>query len=97
MCVRETNLSELSQKLKQANVLDYGFGMFRECLQYKLERQGKALISVSRFTPTAKTCHVCGAIDERPHEQDWVCPACGAAIVREVNSARNIRDAGLAG
>ena len=85
------------QKLKQANVLDYGFGMFRECLQYKLERQGKALITVSRFTPTAKTCHVCGAIDERPHEQDWVCPACGAAIVREVNSARNIRDAGLAG
>ena len=97
VCVRETNLSELSQKLKQANVLDYGFGMFRECLQYKLERQGKALITVSRFTPTAKTCHVCGSIDERPHEQDWVCPACGAAIVREVNSARNIRDAGLAG
>ena len=40
VCVREMDLVELSQKLKQGGVMDAGFGTFRACLKYKLERQG---------------------------------------------------------
>ena len=94
VCVEESNLAELSQQ--QAHVLDYGFGMFRECLQYKLEQQGKPLLTVSRFIPTSKACSACGAVSSHPHGRSWLCPTCGASIAQEVNTARNIRDAGLA-
>ncbi len=59
VCVEEANLVEMS--LRQSHVLDYGFGKFRECLKYKLERQGKAYIVVDRLAAAAETCHECGA------------------------------------
>ena len=98
VCVRDTDLAELARRLKQPNVLDLGFGMFRECLRYKLERQGKAYIAVDRFAPAAKTCRACGCVNEKldAHDKVWTCPHCGAEISREVNAARNLRDMGLA-
>ena len=98
VCVRDADLAELARRLKQPNVLDLGFGMFRECLRYKLERQGKAYIAVDRFAPAAKTCRACGCVNEKldAHDKVWTCPHCGAEISREVNAARNLRDMGLA-
>ena len=98
VCVRETDLVALSQKLKQMGGKNTGFGMFRLCLQYKLERQGKRYIVVDRQAPTAKTCHGCGNVNEEltTHDRTWICPNCGAVVSREVNAARNIRDMGLA-
>ena len=96
--MRETNLVELSQKLKQGGVMDSGFGLFRACLKYKLERQGKAYIVVGRLAPAAKTCYRCGHVHEQldSHEKRWICPKCGEVIAREVNTAQNLRDMGLA-
>lgn len=98
VCVRETDLVELSQKLSQGGVMDFGFGMFRQYLKYKLERQGKWFIMVDRLAPTARTCHGCGHINEKltTRERNWACPSCGVVITREVNAARNLRDMGLA-
>jgi len=42
VCVKELDLVELSRTKR--NVMDLGFGMFRSCLQYKLERMGKTYI-----------------------------------------------------
>ncbi len=97
VCVRETDLVELSRKLKQGGVMDYGFGAFREYLKYKLERQGKAYIVLDRLAPAARTCRVCGRVNGAldTHSRVWSCPECGAAAAREVNTARNIRDMGL--
>lgn len=97
VCVRDTDLTVMSQKLKLGNVMDSGFGMFRIYLDYKLKRQGKSYIVVDKFIPTTKTCHHCGCIkdDLTLRDRTWVCPACGEVIQREVNAARNIRDAGL--
>ena len=97
VCVRDMDLTAMSQKLKLGNVMDPGFGMFRIYLNYKLNRQGKAYIVVNKFVPTTKTCHHCGYIkdDLTLRDRTWVCPACGEVIQREVNAARNIRDAGL--
>jgi putative transposase len=97
VCVRDADLNDLAQKLKGAKVMASGFGMFRDCLRYKLQRQGKACITVDRYTPTAKTCHECGFVHEGlgQREKIWTCPHCGAALSREVNAARNLRDMGL--
>jgi len=88
----------MARKLEQSNGMAWGFGMFRTCLGYKLARQGKQLITVGRAAPTAKTCHSCGHVNETltTRDRSWRCPACGAAIAREVNAAQNIRDFGLA-
>ncbi len=97
VCVRDTDLIKLSQTAKGVNVMDSGFGMFRECLRYKLAQQGKQYIVVGRYAPTAKTCHACGAVYEGLSDRDrqWACPHCGAQLCREVNAAQNIRDWGL--
>ncbi len=98
VCVRESDLVELAQTLKQGGVMDSGFGMFRACLKYKLERQGKAYIVVDHLAPAARTCHGCGHVHEKlgPREKRWTCPKCGEIIAREVNTAQNLRDMGLA-
>ena len=97
VCVRDADLAELARRLKQPNVLDLGFGMFRDFLRYKLERQGKTYIAVDRLAPVAKTCGECGRVNEAPPRgRVWTCPHCGAKISREVNAARNLRDMGLA-
>ena len=97
VCVRETDLVELSQTLRQGGVMDLGFGMFRDCLRYKLERQGKRYIVVDHRAPTAKTCHECGCVNEQlsSREKRWTCPHCGAPVIRDVNAAKNLRDMGL--
>lgn len=96
VCIREDSLKEIAQKLG-ANVPDSGFGMFREMLRYKLERQGKQLLEVGRYVPTTKVCSVCGAVNEHisPKARRWRCPECGAEHRRDENAAVNIKAQGL--
>lgn len=98
VCIREDSLKAISEKLGGQDVRDTGFGMFREMLRYKLERQGKQLLEVDRFTPTTKVCSVCGEVNEKlsPKARRWVCPVCGAKHGRGVNAAVNIKKRGLA-
>lgn len=98
ICVRDYDMEKLSGVVTLGNVKDSGFGMFRECLRYKLERQGKRLIVVDRFFPSTRICSVCGeesgeAIN--PGLKKWVCPNCGAVVNREINAAGNIKTEGL--
>ncbi len=97
VCVRDDDLEALSGKTF-GSLMKSGFGMFRECLRYKLTRQGKTLIEVDRYYPTSRTCHCCGyqlteAISYR--RKTWTCPKCGAVLDREVNAAINIKNQGL--
>jgi len=99
VCVRGDDLVDISKTALYGSLMKSGFGMFRECLRYKLARQGKALIEVDRYYPTSRTCHRCGhqlteAISYR--RRTWTCPKCGAVLNREVNAARNIKAQGLA-
>lgn len=99
VCVRDDDLRAMSQKkVLPENVLDIGFGMFRECLRYKLARQGKQFILVERSALTTRACSVCGYIRaDRPHGKEaWICPKCGERHDREVNAAKNIKALGLA-
>ena len=98
VCVRADPLTEMSRELAWGNVLDSGYGMFREYLRYKLERQGKPLILVDRFFPSTRTCSACGLVRETVgyRESTWICPRCGTVHQREINAARNIKAQGLA-
>ena len=99
VCVRPDALDEMARRLPHGGPLDSGFGMFRECLRYKLARQGKALIVVGRYTPTSRTCSACGlTLDDAVHykKKIWTCPRCGAVHNKEVNAAKNIKAQGLA-
>jgi len=99
VCVRGDELDEIGRITSRGNVLDAGFGAFRECLRYKLARQGKSLIVVDRYAPTTRSCSACGHV--MPEEisvrrRTWVCPRCRAVLRREANAAKNIKDLGLA-
>lgn len=98
VCVRADALDEMSREMKLGNVLDSGYGAFRECLRYKLTRLGKPLIVVNRYAPTTRTCSACGLIRDEGadyRQSRWTCPRCGAIHQREVNAARNIKSQGL--
>jgi len=97
VCLRGDSMRELSQKMSLGNAMEAGFGNFRECLRYKLARQGKTLIVVDHGAPTTRTCSVCGAVREAVDlkERAWTCPKCGAVHDRDVNAARNIKAQGL--
>lgn len=97
VCIKDTNLVEMAQQIKLGNIMDAGYGKFRICLQYKLERLGKPYIVVEKYFPSAKTCHRCGSVNEAlsPNAKRWICPACGAVHNRGKNAAINLRDKGL--
>ncbi len=97
VCIRGDSLRAISEELGGSAVRDTGFGMFREMLRYKLERQGKQLLEVDRLSPTTKVCSACGAVNETlsPRARRWVCPVCGATHGRDVNAAANIKARGL--
>ena len=59
------------------NVLDSGYGRFREYLRYKLARQGKTLIVVDHCQQTTRTCSVCGFVQDEVSYKNrlWTCAA----------------------
>jgi len=99
VCMRSDSMTVLSQATNQGNVLEAGFGAFRECLRYKLARQGKPLILVDRYAPTTRTCSTCGLVLHEGvnyRRRTWQCPKCGTVHNRDVNASKNIKAEGLA-
>ena len=98
VCMRSEALREMSQNPLRSGAASAGYRMFRELLRYKLERQGKQLILLDRYTPTTRTCSVCGQLQGGVDygARTWTCPRCGTTHDREVNAARNIKLEGLA-
>ncbi|WP_251316131.1 RNA-guided endonuclease InsQ/TnpB family protein [Flintibacter muris] len=98
VCMRDDDMREMSQKVMLGNALEAGFGTFRELLRYKLERQGKSLVLLDRYTPTTRTCSVCAMVQSGVDytASAWTCPKCGTIHNREVNAAKNIKLEGLA-
>ncbi len=98
VCIRNDSLKAIAEQMAGSGVGYTGFGMFREMLRYKLERQGKQLLEVGRYVPTTRTCSSCGAVnpDLSPKARTWECPVCGAKHLRGKNAACNIKARGLA-
>ena len=81
------------------SISDAGWGEFLRQLEYKAAWYGRTLVGIDRWYPSSKRCHDCGhTVSEIPlRVREWVCPECGTAHDRDVNAARNILTAGLAG
>lgn len=86
-----------NRKLSKA-ITDSGWRQFINAIGYKCKWHGKNLLSIDRFAPSSKTCHVCGAKrDKLPLSvREWQCDDCGARHDRDINAARNIKAFALA-
>ncbi|MFB2878610.1 RNA-guided endonuclease InsQ/TnpB family protein [Floridanema aerugineum] len=72
------------------SVLDAGFGMLVNFLDYKLKREGGKLVEVDRFFPSTKLCNCCKHKNDSLtlKELEWTCPKCGTHHDRDENAAR---------
>jgi putative transposase len=92
--VGDVSCTQLAKTRMAKSVLDSGWGMLRQMLQYKGEHAGRSVqIAHERFTTRA--CSSCGCLTgpSGPRAlvvRRWCCAACGAAHDRDVNAARNI-------
>ena len=74
---------------------DAGIADWLRTLGYKLERRGRRVVKIDRWHPSSKLCHACGAKNDTLTlaMRDWRCGGCGAENDRDVNAAKNIKDA----
>lgn len=86
-----------NRKLSRA-VSDMGFFEFRRQLEYKARLYAAELIVIDRWFPSSKTCSSCQSVKASLAlaERTFKCENCGYTIDRDLNSAINIRAAGLA-
>lgn len=97
--VEDLAVNGLARTRLAKSVHDAGWSQFVAMLVYKADRYGRTFIKIGRFVPTSQTCSYCDHVDgPKPlHIREWTCPACGALLDRDTNSARNVKKAaGLA-
>ncbi|WNS78190.1 transposase [Domibacillus sp. DTU_2020_1001157_1_SI_ALB_TIR_016] len=96
VCVEDLNIRNLVKNRKVSkSIHDAGWGMFRQFLAYKCERNGGQLVKVKPHF-TTQDCSDCGkrvkkSLSIRTH----ACPDCGLVLDRDHNAALNIEKAGL--
>ena len=84
------------------HIADASWGEFIRQLKYKADWAGvnRTVVEIDRFFPSSRRCHHCGHV-QRSMPLDvrkWDCPSCGIqSIDRDINAAKNILTAGLAG
>jgi putative transposase len=100
LCIESLNITGMvkNKRLSKA-ISDAGWGEFVRQLEYKAAWAGRQLVKVSQWFPSSKLCHGCGhKVAKLPLSQrHWHCESCGHPIDRDINAARNIQTAGLAG
>lgn len=89
------NVAGMVKNRKMARAIsDVAWGEIIREFEYKAPMYGCQVVKVSRFYPSSKTCHECGAINDALTLSDrvWTCPACGGLVDRDLNAALNLRD-----
>jgi putative transposase len=81
------------------SIADTGWSTLVQYIEYKAEWAGRAVVKIDRWFPSTKRCSECGRVGEaKPLSvRRWKCRECGERHDRDVNAAKNIRTAGLAG
>ena len=99
ICLEDINLQSMARGLHLGKATnDNGFGAFRQMLIYKMQEQGKKVITIDKWFPSSKACHHCRYINSNLSLSDraWTCPSCGEHLDRDINAAINILNEGLA-
>jgi putative transposase len=92
--VGDVNSPKLARTRMAKSVLDSGWGMLRNFLDYKSQQAARTFEVVSERN-TSVTCSTCGALSGPRGVnglivRSWVCRDCGESHDRDVNAARNI-------
>ena len=92
-----TERSRSNGKLARA-VADVGMGEFARQMAYKCAWNGTKLVQADRWFPSSKQCSRCGQVKTTLTlaERVFRCEACGLAIDRDHNAARNLMQLGTA-
>ncbi|MET7843496.1 RNA-guided endonuclease TnpB family protein [Streptomyces sp. NPDC005356] len=99
IAVEDLSVKGLARTKLAKSVHDAGWSQFVNMLKYKAARYGRTFIKINRFEPTSQVCSTCGHHDgPKPLTvREWTCPACGTVHDRDVNAAKNVKQAaGLA-
>jgi len=102
VCVETLAVKNMIKNPKLSkHIADASWGEFIRLLKYKAEWNGRTIAAVDRFFPSSKRCSTdnCGFVNESLplNIREWTCPKCGIVHDRDVNAAKNIKTAGLAG
>jgi putative transposase len=100
VCVESLQVKNMLRNPKLAkNIADASWGEFVRQLKYKAEWAGRTIVEIERFFPSSKRCSCCGFVHESMplNIRNWTCPECNTHHDRDINAAKNIKTAGLAG
>lgn len=97
--VGDVSAPKLAKTRMAKSVLDSGWGMLKTMLLYKGHEAGR-IVEVVEERFTTRACSSCGQHTgpsglRRLVVRQWGCSECGAEHDRDVNSAKNILNAGL--
>ncbi len=98
--VQPKNIQPRPEVAKQAAFVPVAnWGEFVRQLKYKAHWADRTIAEIDRFFPSSKLCSSCGCVSESLlssiRERD--CPECNAHHDRDINAAKTIKTAGLAG
>ena len=100
ICVESLRVKNMIKNPKLSkHIADASWGEFVRQLEYKAEWAGRTISKIDQFFPSSKRCSNCGytlnflSLDTR----HWVCSECKTNHDRDINAAKNILTAGLAG
>ena len=74
------------------SIADSNFSRIKTIFEYKALWYGSKIVTINRFIPTSKLCHVCKSKNSnlKLHHRSWTCSNCGTVHDRDINAARNI-------
>lgn len=99
--VGNVNSKALTKTNMAKSVLDAGWGMLKNMLEYKCNYAGSVFEEVNEAYTTQR-CSCCGEIPASSPKgrsslgiREWTCSLCGTAHDRDINAAKNILAVGL--
>jgi len=98
ICIEDLNVKGMTANHKLAmSIADASLAELHRQIVYKAEWLGVLVIKADRWYPSSKTCSACGAVnkDLQLGDSEFVCPACGFVIDRDLNAAVNLREYAL--
>ena len=100
IAVESLAVSNMLKNRKLAkSISDASWSEFVRQLEYKSKCYGRTLIGIDKWYPSSKRCNACGYTLSTLslNTRTWMCPDCGLNHDRDLNAAKNILTAGLAG